>query len=747
MSIFRQYQHLNLSKDQESALKKLEAFLDSSVPVFMLRGYAGSGKTTILKGLIDYFKSIERTCLLMAPTGRAAKVIREKTGAEAFTIHKSIYNYEELQEIENPEIEGGKSFLYYYKIRNNTDVANKIFIVDEASMVSDAKSQGEFFRFGTDHVLTDLITYTRVGTPTANTKIIFIGDPCQLPPVGDTHSKAFDAEYLLQKFGLISEESEMKEVKRQGAESGILKAASKIRKCLSSGFFNDFDLRENGRDIFNPPYENLLASYSKATGTKIIIASKNKTCLELNHEIRELKFGSKDLPLQKGDVVIMGGNNYRKGIMNGEFAVINEVESFTKTEKVKFYRKADPNPSAEKAIAMEVTLTWRKVELTFPGEGNEYKFVRGQVLENFLYGDNYLTPEEMQALYVNFKNRHPHLKTKTEEFKEAIINDDYFNCILLKYGYAVTCHKAQGGEWENVFTIWDNDTKAGFNCFTDIQRKEGKANANFYRWAYTAVTRASRTLFAVNPPYFNSYSTLSIFDNNMIKSVEELTGSFMLPEEIVPDAELLAELSSFQVLAEPLVIQDHFIKVRTALRKRYIDIVGWQRKNYEIWYLCKREATTVGLRTSFNGKLVFNNKYLKLPAHTNSDALFEEAQKTLSNLQDITVRRNTTETILTQIEFDFDLEENYPFLKTLYDDIQTLSAASSISIDEISHQQYRERYFFKRGMERVVIDFVYRGDGFFVQAVPLERECNSPLLLKDITHLLQTLKTNDTEPV
>ncbi|RYG27970.1 MAG: hypothetical protein EOO01_40530, partial [Chitinophagaceae bacterium] len=341
------------------------------------------------------------------------------------------------------------------------------------------------------------------------------------------------------------------------------------------------------------------------------------------------------------------------------------------------------------------------------------KIVTGKLLENFLYGDNHLTPEEMQALYVNFKNRHPHLKPKTEEFKEAIINDDYFNCILLKYGYAVTCHKAQGGEWENVFTVWDNDTKAGFNCFTDAQRKEGKANAAFYRWAYTAVTRASRTLFAVNPPYFNSYSTLAIFHNDMVKCVEDLTGSPMLPEEIVPDAELLAELSSFQILAEPLGIQDHFIKVRTSLRKKYIDIIGWQKKGYDIWYLCKREGATAGLRTSFNSKFVFNNKYLKLSAHTNSETLFEEAQKALSALPDIVVRRHTPETILTQIEFDLDLEERHPFLKTLYDDLQMLFATSPISIEDVRHQQYRERYFFNRGTERAVLDFVYRGDGFF----------------------------------
>ena len=223
MNILNHFKHLNLSNDQETALKKLDAFLNSSSQVFMLKGYAGSGKTTILKGLVEYLDAIEKDFALMAPTGRAAKVLRERTGQEAYTIHKSIYSFEDLVEVEE-----GDSFYYYYKIRNNVDVINKIFIVDEASMLSDAKSEGEFFRFGSSHLLSDLITFSRINQKHINSKIIFVGDPCQLPPVGDNSSKAFEPIYLKEKFNLSSEETEMKEVKRQEGESGILKAAAKI---------------------------------------------------------------------------------------------------------------------------------------------------------------------------------------------------------------------------------------------------------------------------------------------------------------------------------------------------------------------------------------------------------------------------------------------------------------------------------------------------------------------------------------
>jgi ATP-dependent exoDNAse (exonuclease V) alpha subunit len=352
-----------------------------------------------LKGLGEYLETIEKDFVLMAPTGRAAKVIREKTGQEAFTIHKSIYSYEDMEEIEE-----GDSFFYNYKIKNNIDVTNRIFIVDESSMLSDSKSEGEFFRFGTGHLLSDLINYTRVAHPNVNSKIIFVGDPCQLPPVGDNNSKAFETEYLQSKFAVSIVETEMKEVKRQNKESGILNAAAKMRKCISSGFFNDFNLQNNDDDILNPNYSDFLDTWQKATSPKIIIAYKNKTCLDFNKQIRAMRFGDTNLPVQKSDIVIMGGNNYRKSIFNGEFAVINEVNAIP-TSRIIGLKGKD-----------SVTLTWREVELVFPDAESNNKVVKGKMLENFLNGENYLRPEETQALYVDFRNRHPGLKPKSEEF-------------------------------------------------------------------------------------------------------------------------------------------------------------------------------------------------------------------------------------------------------------------------------------------------------------------------------------------
>jgi ATP-dependent exoDNAse (exonuclease V) alpha subunit len=268
MNIFNHFKQINLTSDQNNALEMLYTFLENEERVFILQGYAGSGKTTLLKGFVEYLESIEKQYQLMAPTGRAAKVINQKTGFEATTIHKGIYSFEELQEIERGNEESDVSFLYQYKLRNNIEMHDSLFIVDEASMVSDMLSEGEFFRFGSGHLLKDLIKYARIMDSATTSKIIFIGDPAQLPPVNMSFSPALDSIYLKEQYQLDSSCAEMKEVKRQDANNGILLSATKMRQCLTSGYFNDFDLLENKKDIFNPLYQDYLEVYKAQTEQK-----------------------------------------------------------------------------------------------------------------------------------------------------------------------------------------------------------------------------------------------------------------------------------------------------------------------------------------------------------------------------------------------------------------------------------------------------------------------------------------------
>jgi len=733
MNIFDHFQHINLTNDQHHALEKLSIFLESNDDVFILNGYAGSGKTTLLKGFVNYLESIEKKYQLMAPTGRAAKVINQKTGFEATTIHKGIYNFEDLQEIKDQDEKGDVSFMYYYELRNNSDVGDSVLIIDEASMVSDVHNQGEFFRFGSGYLLKDLVKYSKIEIPDVKTKIIFIGDPAQLPPVGMNFSPAMSEKHLSENYNLRISSIEIKEVKRQDADNGILKSATKIRQCLTSGFFNNFDLRENKKDIFNPKFEDFLEIYKSQKGTKIIISYKNKTALELNQIIRKDKFG-KDAVIQPSDKIIIGGNNYQLGIMNGEFGIVVNVETETITREIKFYKK-------DKGGVANISLTWRFIELLIPNEEEEYKIVKGYMLENYLNGDNYLKPEEQQALYIDFKNRNPKLKPKTNQFKEAIKTDSFFNCIILKYGYAITCHKSQGGEWDSTFVFWDIGTQKSFNYYEKEHTPNSKTNSGFFRWAYTAVTRASEHLFCINPPYFNSFSNMSFIDVNVQEAINDLTGKSTSTAEIHIN-DVLHELEEFGLSEASLPIQNHFCNIWYNLQQHDISIESWQRIGYEIRYILKREEQTAALKYWINGKDIFKPNFQKLPTQTNSDELFETVSKILKNSQEIIITRNDMNEILPQIEFDTVLEEEKPFLKNLFDHIN-LYLDSNLAISNIQHLNYRERYSFEKNGQTCVIDFEYNNKGFFGRVLPLEKKCNNHEIMKKIKLTINSLKNTN----
>jgi tRNA A37 threonylcarbamoyladenosine biosynthesis protein TsaE len=732
MSILDHFKNISPTTDQLQAIKQLELFLNNDSDIFILQGYAGSGKTTLLKGFIDHLNTIERNFKLMAPTGRAAKVIHQKTGHVATTVHKGIYSFEDLEDIKASDSNEKTSFRYYFKLRNNVNVYEHIFIVDEASMLSNNLSQGEFFRFGSGYLLKDLISFTRIQTGTAKTKIIFIGDSAQLPPVGMNFSPALDLSYLEKTFNLKIESIEMKEVKRQDADNEILLAASKIRKCLTSGFFNEFDLRPNNKEIFNPTYTNFLRTYSETEGQKIIISYKNKTAVDLNNLIRRTKYGS-DQQIQASDIVIIGANNYNLGVLNGEFAVVVNAENILTTRTISFF--------TGKGITSTVELKWRKIELIIPDDEGIDKSIQAFMLENFLTGDNYLKTEEMQALYEDFKNRNPNLKPKSIEFSEALKNDKFFNCIQLKYGYAVTCHKAQGGEWENAFVFWDKGVSndPNFNFYQDHQLKNGKSNDDFYRWAYTAITRASKKLHAINPPFFNCYTNMSFLDSSIQNSFKQLSNHEIKPIELEFTDEFLEILKQFNLDESSLEIQNHFLQIYYHLKKHYIEIIGWQKVNLEIRYFFKRVNEIVAAKFWINQKNVFNKNFMQLPQPNDSRLLFDTIKSILDQSETIVLHRNRVETVLTKILFEAELEENKPFLSSLFDAVESSCTQSSFRLFKLEHFPYRERYYFERETEKAIIDFEYDKQGIFGRVVPLENNSNSADLMFEVKQLVNNL--------
>lgn len=327
MSIFDHFKHLNLSPGQKTALTKLEAFLDSPVQLFMLKGYAGSGKTTILKGLVEYLKGKNKTFSLMAPTGRAAKILREKTG-HGTTIHKAIYNFEKLLSVnKESEDDAEHSFHYFFPI-NEMNADEHIIIVDESSMISGKESKHELFTFGTNVLLDDLLTFSRIKT--TNCKIIFVGDPAQLPPVTDSESLALKKSYF-DGLGISVEETEITEVLRQG-DNLILANAKRLRELLKQNNRTELHFEFDKNTFINTTAYEIIETYADLfpkpeIGDGIIISFSNAQCYHYNMALREKIFPAQR-DIVAGDLVLINNNNYHTygvELFNGDIAKVTSV--------------------------------------------------------------------------------------------------------------------------------------------------------------------------------------------------------------------------------------------------------------------------------------------------------------------------------------------------------------------------------------------------------------------------------------
>ena len=288
-----------LTSGQISLVAELEVFLSGRSTCFLLMGYAGTGKTFMMKGLTDYLAKIQRNFKIAAPTGRAAKIISQKTKSKAFTIHKTIYSNDILKEFKTNDENGTETYKFYYDLKNNEDSANTVYIIDEASMISNIYAEGEFFRFGSGFLLNDLFRYINFDNNDYQKKIIFIGDNAQLPPVNMNFSPALSDQYLKDKYNIEAKFYELTEVVRQNITSGILSNATEIRKCIKNNAYNYININSNYKDIQAITHKNLLSEYITACNNKIddstiIIAHSNSSVKEYNdfarnHFFRALK--------------------------------------------------------------------------------------------------------------------------------------------------------------------------------------------------------------------------------------------------------------------------------------------------------------------------------------------------------------------------------------------------------------------------------------------------------------------------
>lgn len=476
----------SLTESQQAAFNSIKTFLHNDSDIFVLKGYAGTGKTHLITQLTQYLDDEKCAYELLAPTGRAAKVLRDRMG-KGRTIHSCIYDRDLICINDEQGDESKKSYRFYFPIIE-VPCDFKIVIVDESSMISNVENRNEFLTFGSGILLADLLQFSKV---CGINKVIFVGDPAQLPPVMDSHSCALDVEYL-SGLGHKVESAELTEVVRQEEDNGVLKQATKMRNLLNlpRADRQELSLDSDGNDVIELNASELPEQFTDLfpipeVGNGITICFSNRQCYFVNQAIRSILFPGEHT-IRMGDIIIINNNNYKTygiPIFNGDMAKVTAVGD------VECHRNIPVTIEKEKR---HIDLSFRNIELYFAKENT---IVKCKVFDDLLHsGEADLSAWQLRAVYIDFILRNQHLKTGTPEFKNALINDQYFNALKVKFGYAATCHKAQGGEWDTVFV--------------DYSGRCGLADDHL-RWCYTATTRAKRRLYAINAPHITSFDKLS----------------------------------------------------------------------------------------------------------------------------------------------------------------------------------------------------------------------------------------------
>jgi exodeoxyribonuclease-5 len=443
---------------QTEVFALLEKFLDSVNPdeCFILKGYAGTGKTTLISALVKVLPKLKLKSVLLAPTGRAAKVISNYSGRKAFTIHKKIYRKKVAA---SPEM----NFVLGDNIMDNT-----IFIVDEASMISD-----QVHDYSRQSLLQDLISFVYNGK---NCKLMLVGDTAQLLPVGSAISPALNKQFVSDQFQLNVLTYELTDVVRQEKESGILFNATKLRELIRKGeqVFPKFKIR-GYKDIFRMTGERLIEGLNYAYDkygmeNTIVICRSNKNANAYNQNIRN-RILYREEELSGGDHIMVVRNNYfwlkpedNSGdfIANGDIARIRKVRRVEEQYGFRF---------AELVIEL----------LDYPDE----EPLSCKVMLDTLYSETpSLSNADNKRFYEAVLEDYMHIENKKHRMEE-LKKDPYYNALQIKFAFAVTCHKAQGGQWPAVFI------DQGY--LTDEM-----LDTEFLRWLYTGVTRSNKELFLVN---------------------------------------------------------------------------------------------------------------------------------------------------------------------------------------------------------------------------------------------------------
>ena len=450
---------------QESLMRKVADFMSSDDDIMSVNGYAGTGKTTAMAAIIASMKELKTKCVLLAPTGRAAKVLSSYAGHKAYTIHKHIYRQKSV---------GGDGF-GQFSLSPNKD-KETLFIVDEVSLIGiDAGQQQSSTLFGSGNLLEDLISFVRSGV---DCKVILVGDSAQLPPIGLDASPALSKDYLAMMGGTVF--AELSSVVRQQNESGILYNATLIRQRLAELDYGPsvIDLCDLGLEV--EPFDDIerigggdliekigdaYARYGE--DETVILCRSNRRAIKYNQGIRStVQF--KEERLVRDDKLMIVKNCYQflEGVKGMDYIANGDIAKLIKISKYED----------------RYGLHFAEARISFP-DYDDQEIVAKVILDTLESESASLTYEQSNMLYLGVNEDYSHIKAKKKRY-EAVREDKYYNALQLKYANAITGHKSQGGQWKCVFI--DNPFWQEELTLDDL------------KWLYTAITRATEKVYLVN---------------------------------------------------------------------------------------------------------------------------------------------------------------------------------------------------------------------------------------------------------
>ena len=453
------------TEEQEHAIDVFTMFMTDrhEHAVMIMRGSAGTGKTTLAAAIVKTMQSLQQHIVLLAPTGRAAKVFSLYAGHPAYTIHRRIYRQKSLE----------GAFELNYNMTKDT-----LFIVDEASMIANATNFSDT-PFANGQLLDDLIQFVYNGR---NCRMLLIGDRAQLPPVGEEESPALMSE-VLREYGLHVHECDLNEVLRQSQESGILYNATRIRSLTPSPSQGNLQLPQirfagfsdikivTGDELI----ESLASSYSKAgIDDTIVITRSNKRANIYNQGIRNMVLGREE-EITTGDQLMIVKNNYYWSKESGEENLEDGLEFIANGDHA-VVRKV-------RNVHEQYGFRFAEVTMTFP-DYDDYELTAMVILDTLTSEAPALTREQQEQLYLKVMEDYADIPFKRDRLKK-LREDKYYNALQIKFAYAATCHKAQGGQWAHVYIDQGYMT-------------DDMLTSDYIHWLYTAFTRATDKLYLVN---------------------------------------------------------------------------------------------------------------------------------------------------------------------------------------------------------------------------------------------------------